>query len=122
MSWLTILKAAPWVLAGLCLVGLLWFRGEYEGEKAARAADLLAAQKAALDAKARDAERTRALLDTHAAELSTLKEQADARARAILAATNSNTCLASPPVRAMLDELRLRNGGAPGAGQPRPAR
>ncbi|HZQ01429.1 MAG TPA: hypothetical protein VFB13_17925 [Reyranella sp.] len=41
-----LLKAAPWVLCALLGLGLLWCRGQYESEVAARAADQLAAQQA----------------------------------------------------------------------------
>lgn len=51
MNLFSLLKYAPWALAGLLLIGMLWYRGGYESEKAARAADLVKAQAAARSAE-----------------------------------------------------------------------
>ncbi len=117
MSWLSI---APWLLMLAGLVGGGGFglveRAHYLQEKAARAADLAAAQSAALAAQAVDARRTQALEDRHAADLATLKEQAHARTLAIARAPKTDTCAGSPAMRALFDGLRARPAAA-GAGQ-----
>ena len=48
MPWLSLaLKAGPWIVAALAIGFGLFERGNYEGEKAGRVADALAAQQAA---------------------------------------------------------------------------
>jgi uncharacterized protein HemX len=117
--------AIGWLLtAALGAGGTLWYRGQYESEKAARARDLVVALAAEASAKAADATRTKALEDAHAAEIAKLKEDANARDRSIDLAQDSSACTGSAPMRALFDGLRQRPA-APGpraAGSPGGAR
>jgi hypothetical protein len=105
------------LLAAAVIFGLVE-RSNYLGEKAARAADLAAAEAAVAAAQAADATRTRALEQAHAAEIAKLKEQANARDVSIALAPNASVCAASPPMRVLFDGLRARER-APGAGATR---
>jgi hypothetical protein len=122
VSWLS---AVPWLLMLAALAGGGGFglveRANYLQEKAARAQDLDAARQAALAAQAADAQHTKELEDRHAAEVAALKEQADARTRAIARAPVTTGCAGSPAMRALFDGLRARPAtaaaaAAPGAG------
>jgi len=117
------------LLAAAVIFGLVE-RANYLEEKAARAADLAAAQKKVADFQAADAIKTRALEDRHAAEIAQLKDQAHDRDLSIASAASTDACAGSPAMRALFDHLRaggLRGrqlqpgGGAADAGQPRSA-
>ena len=107
----------PWVLVLIAVVagmgGTGWYRMQWLGEKAARAADLASAQQAALQAQARDAAATAQIITAHQDELDKLKDQANARTIAIGTAPNGNGCVASQPMRAAISGLRA---SAPAAG------
>ena len=94
--------------------GTLWYRGQYEGEKAARAQDLAAALSAEASAKAADAQKTRALETQYGQQIAKLKEQANARTFAIAEAPDSDACASSAAMRALFGGLRDR--ATPGAG------
>ncbi len=122
MSWLSIAwKAGPWIVAALALSFGLYERSAYFEESALRAADLAAAQQAARAAAIADATRTREIEDAHAAEVATLKEQANARELSIAQVPATAVCAGSPAMRALFSGLRARAGTA-GAGQPGAAR
>ena len=118
MNPVALLKLAPWVLAVLAIGFGLWERAGWFEEKAARAADLVAAQQAIRTAQIADAAHTREIEDAHAAEIIFLKEQANAREVSIAAQPSTAVCAGSPAMRALFDGLRARTGTA-GAGQPR---
>jgi hypothetical protein len=117
LGWTNI---ASVVLLALVLAFGFYERSGWQSEIAARAQDLAAAEKAAADAQAADAAKTRALEDAHAAEIAKLKDQANARDVSIALAPDSSVCAVSPPMRALFDGLRGRPG-SPRAGQPRSA-
>jgi hypothetical protein len=118
VSWLSLAwKAGPWIAAALAIgFGLFERAGLFE-EKAARAADLAAAQQAVRAAEIADATHTRQIEDAHAAEVVFLKEQANVREVSIAQAPATAVCAGSPAMRTLFDGLRARAGTA-GAGQP----
>ena len=118
MSWLSLAwKAGPWIVAALAIGFGLHERASLFQEKAARAADLVAAQQAVRQAEIADATRTREIEDAHAAEVIYLKEQANAREISIAQAPATAVCAGSPAMRTLFDGLRAR-GRTAGAGQP----
>lgn len=104
------------VLCALALIFGFHERSGWENEIAARASDLADAQASALEATQADAVRTRQLEDRHAAEITQLKEQANAREIAIARAPATTACAASPAMRTLFDGLRARSP-APSPGQ-----
>jgi hypothetical protein len=118
MSWLSLAgKAGPWIVAVLAIGFGLYERADYFEQKAARAADLVAAHEAVEKAAVADAAHTREIEEAHAAEIARLKEQANARDVSIAATPSTTGCVASPAMRALFDGLRARAPAA-GAGQP----
>ena len=107
-------------MAALAIGFGLWERAGRFEEKAARAADLAAAQQAVRQAEIADAARTREIEDAHAVEVANLKEHANAREISIVQAPATAVCAGSPAMRTLFDGLRARSRPA-GAGQPRPA-
>ncbi len=116
MNPLTLLKLAPWAIAALAIGFGLYERAGWFEEKAARAADLAAAQQAVRTAQIADAAHTREIEDAHAAEIIFLKEQANVREASIGATPSTAVCAGSPAMRTLFDGLRAR-GRTAGAGQ-----
>lgn len=112
LSWLPLaLRLLPWGIALAGLIFALAERSSYYACKAARVADIAAAEKAASDFKTADAQRTAQIEATHAAEVAQLQEQLNDRNVAIASAPSSVACVASPPMRALFDSLRARKAG-----------
>ncbi|HTR87295.1 MAG TPA: hypothetical protein VMI56_22625 [Reyranella sp.] len=112
LGWTNIASA---VLLALALAFGFYERSGWQGEIAARAQDVAAAEKAVADAAIADQSRTRQLEDQHAAEIARLKENQIARDTAIAAQPATTACAQSPAMRALFDGLRSRPGTA-GAG------
>ena len=121
MNWISLaFKAGPWIVAALAIGFGLFERSGWSEEKAARAADLVAAEQAVRKAQIADATHTREIEDAHAAEIAFLKEHANVREASIAATPSTAVCAGSPAMRTLFDGLRARAGAA-GAGQPRNA-
>lgn len=118
LSFLNI-NSVPWIASGILLLGLLFYRGEYLHEKSLRAEDIAKANQALIDQKELDAKRAKEVQDKHAAELAKLKESYNGRLVSIMRADNSQACISSPPINALIDGLlRDKAGGIQGRPSP----
>jgi hypothetical protein len=101
----TILRFAPWAIAGLMLLGALWYRGQYESCLAA-GAKALAAQIE--QDKAENAKAVAALNE----QLRTVENKIVTVTEKVYAAPITRDCAQSPAMRAASDGLRqLFSGG-----------
>ena len=121
MSFATILRFSPWVIAGLCLLGALWYRGEYESCKAATAEALARQHDEDLKRNADAIEKLADKLRDTETKIVTVTEK-------VYAAPVTRDCAQSPAMRAASDGLRqLFPGGQandrrePAAAVPGPA-
>lgn len=92
----------PWVLAGLSLAGLLWYRGQYESCQASIAQEAAKAEAAVAAYKAQDEQTTRAL-EVHTQTITDAIAQQASDTKAALAKVQSVAACAKTPAAAAFD-------------------
>jgi len=101
----TLLRFAPWAIAGVCLLGALWYRGEYEHCLAAGAEALKAQHDEDLERNADAIQKLADKLRDTETKVVTVTEK-------VYAAPITRDCAQSPAMRAASDGLRqLFSGG-----------
>jgi len=95
----TILRCAPWAIAGLMLLGALWYRGQYEHCLAAGAAALKAQHDEDLKRNADAIQKLADQLRDTETKVVTVTEK-------VYAAPITRDCAQSPAMRAASDGLR----------------
>jgi hypothetical protein len=113
MPTIPYLNIIPWICSGILLIGALFYRGEYLSEKAARESDIAKAKQAVLDQQAKDAKLAEEIQDRHAQELAKLKDAYNGRVVSIMRAKDSNNCVSSPSINALIDGLRRDSKASP---------
>jgi len=106
-------KVLPWAIAALAITFGLYERSQYYSEKAARAADNLAAVETVRAYREADAARAKQIQDDLAAELTRLRNDYYKRTTDIAAAPVTNVCAASPAFNSLFSGLR--DGNAAGS-------
>ena len=94
-----ILRFSPWIIAGLCLLGALWYRGQYEHCLASGAAALKAQHDEDLKRNADAIEKLADKLRDTETKVVTVTEK-------VYAAPITRDCAQSPAMRAASDGLR----------------
>jgi hypothetical protein len=118
-----VLQIAPWAIAGLCLLGALWYRGEYQKCAASVAGETAKAEAQANAWKQADAKHTRALERQLAPVTKAIEEQANATQIALARVPSNPSCAHTPAADAFDGSVRpaARQTGA-GAARPAGAR
>ena len=91
---------APWVVAALCLLGALWYRGQYEACKASIAGEAAKAEAAVNAYKAADAEHTQALAAHTRTITDAIAEQATQTQVALARVQSVASCAKTPAAQA----------------------
>ena len=121
ISVLTIIKFAPWILAGVGAAGTLWYRDQYHQSEASNAVEANKAQAAVAAAKARDEIFTRGLEDQLRPVVDAIREQGNATQVALAKVKSDPNCGRTPAATAFDRLVRPDTGQAP-TGSKGPAR
>lgn len=118
---LSLLRFAPWAIAGLAVLAALWFRGSLEHCRAQAAIEAAKAEEAVRKARDADATLTRALAEQASQLKIALQEQSNAAFSAIARAKSDPNCARTPAAGAF-DAGVLNGGQQAGPRPPGPAR
>lgn len=112
-----VLRFAPWALAGVFLLGALFYRGQYLGEIAARAEDRAAAEQARTAALEDAQARSDAIITQQAQALAATAAKTTAIRERIIHVPVSTACVSAPAVQLGIDGVRSTIGSGGGGAQ-----
>jgi hypothetical protein len=110
---LTLIKFAPWVLAGAGVAGTLWYRDQYHQCVAAHAVEANKAMAAVAAAKARDEVFTRGLEEQLRPVVDAIREQGNATQVALARVKSDPNCGRTPAASAFDRLVQPATGQAP---------
>lgn len=116
MSFLSLLKAVPWVVAALGIGGALWYRGELKDCQASVAIDAVKAAEVVRAQQERDAKFTRDLEETLRPIVRAVQEQGNATQIALAKVKSDPNCARTPAANAYDSIVRPADRGQAGAG------